>query len=196
MANSRLPSVEAISQLVLYNPETGIMTWAERPESMFSAVNGRTAGNCCAVWNAKYAGQKVGHVCKTHGYVSCKILGVSTAVHRIAWALHSGEWAVEVDHINGDRADNRLANLRSVTRVENMRNAKMRSDNPSGASGVGKLPSGRWRAAIRANGRRKHIGVFDSFEDAVSARKAAEKVLGFHPNHGRVLVTKELANGA
>jgi hypothetical protein len=97
-----------------------------------------------------------------------------------------GYWPKEVDHINGDSCDNRLVNLREVNHQQNMRNAKRRSDNSSGATGVYYIKAtGRWIAQIRVDNRGRHLGAFNSFEEAVAARKAAEVALGFHENHGR-----------
>lgn len=88
-------------------------------------------------------------------------------------------------HINHNPVDNRLGNLRLVTSAENNRNVPLRKANTSSVCGVNwhKLRC-KWRAYIRTSGKHLHLGMFDNFEDAVSARKAAEVKYGFHPNHG------------
>jgi hypothetical protein len=107
--------------------------------------------------------------------------------HRVAWALHTGAWPKgEIDHINGDKADNRIANLREVTKVENSRNMPLPANNTSGHIGVAWSKSDkRWTAYIKVGGRRRYLGNFLEKDDAIAARKAAEVRFGFHPNHGR-----------
>ena len=88
----------------------------------------------------------------------------------------------EIDHINGQRADNRAANLRDVDKAENQKNAARRSDNTSGVTGVyWDKTSKRWRATLRST----TVGGFERKEDAVAARLAAQRAHGFHENHGR-----------
>jgi hypothetical protein len=92
----------------------------------------------------------------------------------------------EVDHINGDTGDNRLANLRSVDHAINGRNARLSSSNRSGCAGVRwHPPSNKWESRIGVNHKLISLGCHDTFEGAVQARKAAEEQYGFHRNHGR-----------
>jgi len=94
-----------------------------------------------------------------------------------------GRWpTVEIDHIDGDRGNNHPDNLREATRQVNARNCALGKDNTSGAKGVF-WSCGKWRATIL----KKSIGRFDTFDEAVVARKAAERLHGFHPNHGRAV---------
>jgi hypothetical protein len=91
-----------------------------------------------------------------------------------------------IDHINGDRSDNRITNLRSVSHSGNTKNAKRRGDNLSGMTGVSFFrPKGTWRARINHNGETILLGYFRTYEEAVAARKAAEKIYEYHENHGR-----------
>lgn len=107
--------------------------------------------------------------------------------HRLAFLYMEGEIPAEVDHINGDRADNRWCNLREVSRVQNSQNARRNSRNTSGVTGVSfHKHTGKWKVAIRAQGKNIHLGVYEDFFEAVCARKSAENRHGFHPNHGRV----------
>lgn len=92
----------------------------------------------------------------------------------------------DIDHINGNTQDNRLINLREVSHSENVKNARRRNDNTSGVSGVHwEKRRNKWRAYIKVANRRKYLGYFENFTDAVAARRAAEKLYNFHPNHGR-----------
>lgn len=127
-------------------------------------------------------GREAGTFCKDIGYRKVHFDGQIYYTHRLIWKLLYGEDPLEIDHINGNRSDNRITNLRSVSRLENMRNAKRRSSNASGVTGVFWLKDrSKWRAYIS----KKTLGEFNKFEDAVAVRKQAEKEYGYHPNHGR-----------
>lgn len=169
-----------LRDLLEYNPESGEMLWRNRPRDMFSSDRDHL------LWNAKHAG-RAAFTCVNGGYRRGLIFGRAYKAHRVAWAYVHGEWpADEVDHINGDRQDNRICNLRVVTKQENMRNQKRRYDNRSGVTGVDfREKTGSWRARIRAGGKLKALGHFDTWEAAVAARKAAERQFGYHENHGR-----------
>jgi len=109
--------------------------------------------------------------------------------HRIIWMMVYGHWPDEVDHINGNRTDNRLCNLRNVTRQENARNRCKSKNNTSGVVGVSwHILRNKWQAHIVVNNERLHLGNFNNKEDAIAARKAAEVKHGFHKNHGRSAV--------
>lgn len=77
-------------------------------------------------------------------------------------------------------------NIRSVTRLENTKNRKLRSDNPSGYAGVAyRNDTKKWRARINHEGKRIALGNFSTMEEAILARKEAEIMYGYHKNHGR-----------
>lgn len=149
-----------------YNPETGSIKWRKG-------------------WrNAKEAGCI--DVISRVGYRKISIDGISKGAHRIAWFMYYGSWPEgDIDHINGDGLDNRIANLRCVTDEENQKNRRISSNNKSGVCGVYfDKRSSKWTAAIHANGKPVRIGSFDSFEDAVNARKDREKEFGYAQSHG------------
>lgn len=79
-----------------------------------------------------------------------------------------------IDHINHDTLDNRRKNLRECTQHQNQMNMSINNKNTSGHSGVGKLSSGKWRARIYINGKEKHLGVFNTYDEACNARRQAE----------------------
>jgi hypothetical protein len=108
--------------------------------------------------------------------------------HRIAWQIVHGDIpaGLVIDHINGVVSDNRLCNLRLVTRSINQRNQKRYKNNTSGRTGVHWYkPYGNWRTEIRVSGVDISLGYFNNFNDAVVARQNAERRYGFHINHGR-----------
>lgn len=182
-----LPSIDTLRLLLRYEPETGRLFWRERPVSMF-ADGGHSAAHCAAKWNAKFAGKEALAALNKRGYLVGSIFNGDVTAHRAIWAIVHGEWPQrQVDHINGNRTDNRISNLRLVTNAENSRNAARSRNNSSGVTGVHWFKkSGKWQASIMVNKRSLHIGLFTDFEDAVAARKAAEAKHGFHKNHGRV----------
>lgn len=165
--------------------ETGKLYWLPRTPDMFP--NGRqSAATRCAIWNSRYAGKEAFTSLVGGGYLSGEIFYRAYFAHRVLWMLAYGEWpAVDIDHINGDRSDNRLTNLRSVSRIENGRNQGIPRNNKSGVMGVcWSERNAKWKAQIRVGGDQKHLGFFPDIAAAAAARKAAEIEFGFHPNHG------------
>lgn len=168
-----LPTLKEWQELIAYNPETGIFTWKPRQGMNF--------------WNAQRAGLEAGSR-KSGRYVRINIGGNVFLAHRLAWLFITGSYpSQEIDHINGNKFDNRACNLRDVPHAANKRNLPRNSANTSGVTGVYRIKtSGRWYAQIRTkDGINKHIGNFNTLEEAAAARKEAEKRYGFHPNHGR-----------
>jgi hypothetical protein len=119
--------------------------------------------------NGKLAGSA-----KSHGYRKIKNHEKEYYEHHLVWFLHTGRKA-QLDHINGNRADNRLENLREATQSENLMNTARRSDNRSGYKGVGwHKHSQKWQARIKIpNGKHLHLGYFNAPEDAHAAYKAS-----------------------
>lgn len=166
-----------------YDPETGLFTIKERPRSEFSRPESFTR-------HLKIVGNQVGSP-NSNGYVKLHIDGEYHSAHRLAWLIMTGEVVpypdFEIDHINGDRADNRWVNLRKVTKSENQRNSGQRVNNTSGIHGVNWKPkrtvtdpsAGRWVARIWNGPRHVYLGAFKTLHEASIARKAAERVLGF-----------------
>lgn len=112
-----------IPQLLTYSPDTGDLYWKPRPPTLFTATATRTAEHMAANWNAKHAGQKALTAVGSHGYKSGRVMGRGLLAHRVIYCLMTGQWPThEIDHVNGDRTDNRWRNLRQATRAQNNRN--------------------------------------------------------------------------
>jgi hypothetical protein len=121
------------------------------------------------------------------GYLNGKWNGKCYKAHRVAWMLHFGAEPDVIDHINGNPADNRLENLRSVTLSDNQHNRKLSKNNRSGFLGVcWHARSGKWRAAGWVDGRHRTIGQFSALEDAIAARTSFNTIHAYHENHGRI----------
>lgn len=151
---SSLPLVSYLRECLSYDPETGLLTRLR-------------AGPA----NRRLEGKPAGYV-NPKGYLQFRIGKASYLAHRVAWALHHGEWPTQViDHVNGDRADNRIANLRLATKSENAANSPQRRAR-SGFKGV-YFNKGKWRAVIVCNGRHESLGRFEDPETAGRAYDAA-----------------------
>lgn len=169
---------ETLRELFDYDPDTGVLTHRPRSVGWFSADRFASA------WNARFAGKVAGSV-GGKGYCQVNVQGRVMQAHRVAWVIMTGEVPDEIDHINGDKSDNRFANLRAVSHQENGRNLKRARNNSSGVTGVGwNKRFGKWQARIKVAGRSKSLGYFDSLTRAKEARRIAEKVHGYHANHG------------
>ena len=103
------------------------------------------------------------------GYVAVYVSGHSYLAHRLAWFYVHGEWPTHgIDHINGNRADNRLVNLRDVTQKENMQNRRLPKKNRvEGMLGTHWNPRiKKWHATLCVDGKNKHLGLFATTEQA------------------------------
>jgi hypothetical protein len=146
---------EIIDQWLSYCPETGDIRWK---------VGGKRMK----------AGAVAGAAIGVKGYKSITIRNRRLYAHRIAWLLFHGYEPVGfLDHVNRDRSDNRIANLRVVSRKENGWNRKTPFDNTSGFKGVNwnKL-NAKWQGRIN----NKHLGYFKNKEDAIACVRAAREL--------------------
>lgn len=121
------------------------------------------------------------------GYRFVKFHGVLYMTHRVIWEMHNCEipHGMEVDHLNHIMDDNRIENLRVVTKSINQRNASKRIDNKSGFTGVYWYPKySKWNAYATVNSKRFNLGYFESKQDAYVAVKKFRSINDFHKNHG------------
>lgn len=177
---AKAPNITAaqLRAILDYNPETGEFRWKQRTPEMF-ACGAMPSRRKCNAWNGRFAGQLAGNI-EVFGYhvIHIQHNGGSYKAHRLAWLWMTGEWPEDqIDHVNGERADNRFANLREATNSQNLANSKASSRNRSGHKGVYWFAeSEKWRANIRVNGRLISLGLFGNKEDAAAAYEAAAKL--------------------
>ena len=163
-----LPTQARLLELFSYSKDTGELTCKVRTGRI------TTAGTVIT-----------GHI-NANGYALVSVDSVHFMIHRVIWRLMTGEDpGPTIDHIDGNPLNNAWVNLRKATYVENGRNARIPKNNKSGVTGVHfNSRTKKWVSQIGENSGRRWIGNYDTFEEAVAARKAAEKRLGYHENHG------------
>jgi hypothetical protein len=174
-------------EVVRYNPETGAFTWHPRPRDSFPS------DWSYKVWNKRFAGKPTGMTPQaafrgqTRGYGRVRVDEELYFAHRLAWFYMHGAWPVgHLDHINHNRMDNRIANLREVSHAQNLQNASLFNTNTSGIAGVCRASEDTaWRAYIVIDYKQINLGRYATINEAYAARKAAEKIAGFHENHGK-----------
>ena len=145
-------------ECVSYDPETGIFLWKK------------------SLSNRSKSGSKFGANLDSKGYYRSVFRGKQYRTHRLAWFHYYGEMPDGlIDHINGDRLDNRIANLRVADDTLNARNCLKSKNNTSGHVGVvWRKDAKKWVAQITVSYKNVYLGLFDSLDDAVAARKKAE----------------------
>ena len=154
---------DRLREVLTYDEASGVFRWKEKPSQRTNA--GEIAGFL--------------HSC---GYREVRVDGVRYKMHRLAWLYAYGKWPEKhIDHINGIRDDNRIANLREADNAQNHQNKKRaQSNNASGYLGVcWHSANKRWRAQIQACGKKIQLGYFDTAEEAHAAYLKAKAEL--HP---------------
>ena len=144
-----------------YDAATGNLIRKERSRESFATYkhwrmwNGREAGTVAGTPRYKKTGELM--------HIAQKFFGKLYMTHRIIWEMHNGPipQAIQIDHRDGNPANNKLTNLRLATHTENMRNRKRGKTNTLGVKGVSRSWN-RWRAMIRINGKSTHLGTFDT----------------------------------
>lgn len=154
-----LPSQEELHRLFSYDPVTGVLTWKVRPNPKALHVRpGKTAG-----------------FPSTGGHLVIVLACIRYYAHRVIWKMVTGdEPDRQVDHIDGDKTNNRWANLRLASHGQNRSNAKAGKNNKSGVKGVcWDAGHQAWLAYVSSGGKQTRIGRFKSLADAASARREA-----------------------
>lgn len=153
-------TVEYVQQRLRYDAETGLLHWLPYDKASKS-------------WNDECA-EKQACTISEDGYRIVVIDFDVFVAHRIAWALMTGAWPVNlVDHKDRNRGNNKWSNLRAATASQNAANRTIRSDNTSGYKGVTfKKQTGRWLARAFIGGKQIHLGYFDTAEEAAAVSMA------------------------
>ncbi len=149
------PIPENIGEYFKYDPCTGSLTWKIKTIR-------------------RDVGEVAGNISK-NGYRQVGFNKKRFKCHRICYFIYYKKQPLIIDHINGDRSDNRIKNLRSCTNAQNIMNTGLRSHNTSGVTGVSlNKKLNKWVATIQLNRKEIHIGIFKDKKDAIKARKKAE----------------------
>jgi hypothetical protein len=155
-----LPSLEELRKYLRYCPNSGKLTWIAKTSNRCKQGEGMagTRGN---------------------GMIGLSFKGVMFKAHRVAWALHYGEWPNGVvDHINRNPYDNRISNLRVGTQQQNTFNCSLSKNNTSGYKGVYlRKDTGKWAAEVTHNRKKISLGCFLTAEEAAAAYDKASKEL-------------------
>lgn len=124
----------------------------------------------------------------TNGYIMVSVCRKKFLAHRLAWEFVNGEFTGEIDHIDNDKTNNSISNLRLVTRSQNQQNMPKRSNNTSGVKGVSWIKSkSKWRAKVVKEGVEYVAGYFSNIDDAKRAVEGLrDKICGQYKNHGGV----------
>lgn len=159
MADTNL-TLDRLKELLDYNLQTGLFIWKCRTSNRVKVgdVAGRNNGN---------------------GYVRIAIDGKNYYAHRLAWMFVHGEIpALEIDHADGNRSNNKIENLRLASHAENGQNQALRATNTSGMIGVSwSKAHGMWCAYIFKSGKKKHLGLFKDLDEAGAAYLSAKAVM-------------------
>jgi hypothetical protein len=157
LSEENLITAERVRELVSYDPETGLFFWRQRE-------------------HGPRAGTQTGKP-RHDGYCRVFLDGRSYLAHRLAWLITYDVWpAVDVDHIDGNPSNNRIANLRSTSRSQNLYNQKLPVNNKTGRKGVCFDPArGLYAAYITVGKKRIPLGRFAKLETAIEVRAEAEK---------------------
>jgi len=162
-----LPSQEYLKECFEYDDEKGVLIWKERPLSHFKDSSSMSRTNSSRI--GKVAQSKV-----DSGYLRTTIDTVSYSTHRVMWKYHHGTDPLnQIDHIDQNKHNNRIENLRDVTVSTNGLNRTMRKSPESGTTGV-YWNRNKWTSSYTVKGNVIPLGRFKNIEDAIKARKDAE----------------------
>ena len=161
-------TVDLLNELFEYDKETGDLIW-KKARANNKVKKGDIAGTV----------DRKGYIRLDVNYKKCR-------AHRLVFLMHKGYLPKTIDHINGNTSDNRIENLRAATTAQNQYNRKLGSNNTSGFKGVSwDINRKTWKGYIYVEGKRIHLGNFNTPEEADEVvRKAREELHGTFANHG------------
>lgn len=153
-----LPPLEELKEFLDYNPDTGIFTWKKQ-------ISNLKVGQVAGVKQSK-------------GYIQIRFKGGNYLAHRLAYYMYHGVDPLEkfIDHIDGDKTNNKIKNLRIANNSQNGTNrVSLAINNTSGVTGVvWNKRKKKWMARVTINRFQKHLGIFANKEDAIKSRREAE----------------------
>lgn len=152
-------SIEFLNECFECDGETGILRWKNRPRHHFNSDRGHRC------FNTKFAGKTTGSL-RPDGYLDVFLSGKLYLAHRIVFAMMNGFWPETIDHINGAKSDNRPANLRACSAIDNMANQGARR-RLKGA--YWHVRTGKWQSSICRNYKQIFLGFFNTEEEAHQA---------------------------
>lgn len=167
-----LPSQELLNKILRYEPETGKLFWLPRDESFFANVKYCEPSIYCRIWNNKYANKEAFTALDKKGYYVGNIFNKLYVKHRIIWKMVNGKEPEVVDHIDRNKLNNTIDNLRPATIQQNSWNTNSRKNSSSKYLGVTLRPSGNWVAQIRLPDKNLRLGTFVCEQEAALAYNA------------------------
>lgn len=170
---------QELSESVRYCKDSGLFFWRKKDGDDYHTKS----------WNTRYSGKECGKL-NGDGYIIIAITRMGkrrhVQAHRLAWFVMTGSMPFgEIDHIDQNRRNNKIDNLRDVSASINMRNASMRSNNKSGAIGVcWRKQKSKWAAYATINKKQHFLGLFSNIDDAKAVVAEFRSKHGFTDLHG------------
>lgn len=168
------------AKMVFYDAQTGVMTW--RHKKVYSKEQKR--------WNSRYAGKECGLI-SSKGYraFGMRVSGIKFCilVHRLAFFMEHGmPPSLHIDHIDGNKLNNKVSNLRDVSVQVNLQNRDMQKNNTSGLTGVRwRDDQKKWQGRVIISKKEFHLGYFHDKNEAHQAVLAFREKNGFTDRHGK-----------
>ena len=169
------PDKDDFRAILNYNPDTGLFTWKKRPVEMFNHY--KDPKTVAKEWNLFHEGKEAFCSKSETGYLSFGVFGGSFPAHRVAWLITYGHWPKQdIDHINRVTDDNRIINLRDVSRSVNIENTVSYKGSSSRFKNVSwAQQSQKWVATYKLNGKKIYLGSFKSEIEANDAIKQSKE---------------------